>query len=415
MFSAYAVSTVPISEPNAYLATTTSKVDLTCFSSGDGIVIANASGGTPTYKYLWTQGLDTQATDTAIGLFAGMVTLELIDNNNCTIANDTLYLTEPSEVLIELSSTDTICIGDSIAINATASGGNGGPFTFNLLPFDTVSPPIYVKPVETKTYGMRSIDQRGCESAVEIVTVYVKDLLSDTMDVLSSGDICLGDTVAILGVHNGIYLDYSYSWNYASNILNFQDSPVDSRYYTLTITNGCGQSIKDSVFVNVFPLPNLSLDPIVDEGCASLTVQFKNLTNDSNITSYSWDLGDGSTSSAPEPIYTYSFPGKYEINLTVENSFGCVDENDSASNYVIVYALPQVFFTSNPSFTDMRNPIVTFTSTSSDGQHDWNFGDLGISTERNPIHNYGDTGEYIVTLIVVMKMDVRTQLLTEFW
>ena len=49
----------------------------------------------------------------------------------------------------------------------------------------------------------------------------------------------------------------------------------------------------------------------------------------------------------------------------------------------------------------MRNPVVTFTSTSSPGVHYWNFGDNETSNERDPVHNYVDTGNYSVSLRVV--------------
>ena len=51
---------------------------------------------------------------------------------------------------------------------------------------------------------------------------------------------------------------------------------------------------------------------------------------------------------------------------------------------------------------DMSRRLVAFTDRSSDGitSWKWDFGDGATSTERNPAHQYGKGGEYIVTLYV---------------
>ena len=47
-------------------------------------------------------------------------------------------------------------------------------------------------------------------------------------------------------------------------------------------------------------------------------------TNDSTgtVTGYSWSFGDGSTSSAPNPAYTYASDGTYTVSLTATGPEG---------------------------------------------------------------------------------------------
>ncbi len=391
---------VPIFEPAFALSSAPVKIDLTCFNSADGMAIANAAGGSPPYNYTWTQGIITQNSDTATGLTAGDVVLEITDANGCIIEEDTLNLSEPPEVFVQVSQSDTICLGETATITLNGSGGNGGPYLYRLLPFDTILSPYAVSPVETRIYGFRAIDINGCESATDIVNIVVRDLPSDSMDVVSSGNICLGDTVEITAFHDGIFFDYQYNWNTNEQGLNFFSTPVNSRYYTLTITDICGEEISDSVYVEVYPLPEIELDEIIAEGCVPLRVQFQNLAGDEDITDFLWDFGDGSTSIDPSPVHTFSDTGTYTINLYAENNNGCSSSNDSNSNFVIVHSLPQVSFISKPNLTDMRNPEVQFTSTSSDGDHYWTFDIIGKSTERNPTYIFADTGIYNVVLVV---------------
>jgi hypothetical protein len=44
------------------------------------------------------------------------------------------------------------------------------------------------------------------------------------------------------------------------------------------------------------------------------------------ITSYSWDFGDGTTSSDMNPVHAYSTASSYTITLTVEDAMGATDD-----------------------------------------------------------------------------------------
>ena len=49
-------------------------------------------------------------------------------------------------------------------------------------------------------------------------------------------------------------------------------------------------------------------------GQAPLTVQFNN-SSSGNITSYSWNFGDGTVSNAASPVKIYQFSGTYTVTL----------------------------------------------------------------------------------------------------
>jgi PKD repeat protein len=60
-------------------------------------------------------------------------------------------------------------------------------------------------------------------------------------------------------------------------------------------------------------------------GCAPLVVNFTDLSS-GNPTSWSWDFGDGGTSSLQNPSYTYDTAGTYTVTLTATNAYGSDDE-----------------------------------------------------------------------------------------
>ena len=70
--------------------------------------------------------------------------------------------------------------------------------------------------------------------------------------------------------------------------------------------------------VAVFPVANFKADPT--SGYAPLDVQFTDRSQ--YATSRSWDFGDGTTSTEPNPMHTYSAAGTYTVNLKAGNENG---------------------------------------------------------------------------------------------
>jgi PGF-pre-PGF domain-containing protein len=66
-------------------------------------------------------------------------------------------------------------------------------------------------------------------------------------------------------------------------------------------------------------------------GFAPLDVQFTDTSQ--NATGWSWDFGDGTTSTEQNPAHTYFSAGSYFVNLTVNNA------NETASKHAIINVL----------------------------------------------------------------------------
>lgn len=84
-----------------------------------------------------------------------------------------------------------------------------------------------------------------------------------------------------------------------------------------------------TVLVRVLPQPNAIFNTDVATGCQPLTVNINNLSTTG--INYRWDFGDGETSNNPASNFvkvynnTSLLPIEREIQLAVENTFGCVD------------------------------------------------------------------------------------------
>jgi PKD repeat protein len=114
------------------------------------------------------------------------------------------------------------------------------------------------------------------------------------------------------------------------------------------------------------------------------------------ITSWQWNFGDGSTSTAPSPSHHFDDDGYYFIKLKVTDSGG-----KSHTRYRGIYirnVKPNASFTTSPLVTAV-NENVTFNTTATDvdgyvSGWQWDFGDSQISTSANTTHSYTDSGFY---------------------
>lgn len=91
-------------------------------------------------------------------------------------------------------------------------------------------------------------------------------------------------------------------------------------------------------------------------GTGPLSVNFSSAgskDNDGTISAYSWNFGDGATSTAANPAHTYSNPGTYTAQLTVTDNLGLASA--PASVTVIVQAVPKVLYVSDIKMTATKS------------------------------------------------------------
>lgn len=162
-------------------------------------------------------------------------------------------------------------------------------------------------------------------------------------------------------------------------------------------TNSYGITIDDALpLVSVIlPVADFSFTPT--QGVAPLTVQFTDLSQ--NTDSRIWNFGDGTSSNETSPSHIYSAAGTYTVTLTASNKNSSVPK--SAIITVQEYkALPVADFDANPT-TGYAALTVQFTDKSQNADsRTWDFGDGTTSAELNPSHIYSTEGTYTATLTV---------------
>lgn len=138
------------------------------------------------------------------------------------------------------------------------------------------------------------------------------------------------------------------------------------------------------------------------QGLIPLTVNFSDETTGAVLTAWSWDFGDGATSTLQNPTHTYTTVGSHAVSLTA--FVGQAQTTAVKPDLITVPSSPLVAaFSAAPkqgaipltmSFSDLSTGAVV-TSWS------WDFGDGGVGFGSNPSHEYSAPGTYTVELQVL--------------
>ena len=67
--------------------------------------------------------------------------------------------------------------------------------------------------------------------------------------------------------------------------------------------------------MTVIAEPTIAFDAGPWSGCPAHTVSFSNLSTTETATTYVWDFGDGTTSTAVNPNHIYEMSGTYVVSL----------------------------------------------------------------------------------------------------
>jgi gliding motility-associated-like protein len=375
-------------------------VDLRCNGSNDGSAFATPTGGNAPFDFVWNTTVGVQVSDTARNLTPGWQYVTVVDSLNCT-SDDSVFIDQPVAVFVTASSNDTVCAGEQVIITAQGSGGRGSQYTYNWNEGLGNQPAHLVTPTQTTVYVVTAIDSMGCPSLPDVTTVFIRNFDGDSLTIASGDNVCLGDTSFVVADHFAEFDAYTYVWNPAlgGDVGPYPVAPSSTTMYTLTIFDQCGNTLSDSVEIEVYPNPTIDLPDTMAIGCAPLEVTLTDSINSGNGYTYLWDLGDGSTTIDPSPEHVYLEHGLFPIGLTVTSPFGCTSNAASAS-LVYVLTTPQADFGANPLTTTTQNPTITFSNTSDFANiYSWKFGDGDTSSLFAPVHTYEDSGTYNVWLI----------------
>lgn len=183
-------------------------------------------------------------------------------------------------------------------------------------------------------------------------------------------------------------------------------------YFESTNNGGC-QIQRDTINVTVLPSPEI--DFTFSEECYGVPTDFtSSVTSTDPVTGYSWSYDGNEFSTDANPSYEIPDVDTNDVTVIVFSQNGC---SDTITKPVSTFYLPDVNF--NTPAPCLNGGTQYFDSSSVTGgsvdSWEWSFGDGNSSTEENPLHQYGDAGDYNVQLVVTSDegcVDSLSQLVT---
>lgn len=375
----------------------------------NGVLTFTAGGGV---SYVWTgpnsfnpSGANPSVNGVTLAA-AGVYIVVGVDALGCVNTQTTNVVINPLPVVSATGA--TVCIGQTINLSSQPSGAAayswsdlGTGYTSN-----NQNPSIpNAALTDAGSYIVTITDGNGCVSAA------VANVVVNSLPVISAnnGTICGGQTSATLTANGAS----TYVWAPSAGLSSTSGTsvvaaPASTTTYSVTGTdlNGCQNT--STLVVTVNPAPNVVVTPTNASGCVPLCVTFSNTGGSTGTCT--WNYGQGSPDPNCAGYHCYTTAGTYSVSLQIVDVNGCVG---TSTTNVVAYPLPHADFNASPQPTTILEPSIQFYDASVGAvisSWHWNFGDNSTSNTsvlQNPGHVYGDTGSYVVELLVISDHGCR--------
>jgi len=317
---------------------------------------------------------------------------------------DSVYVDLLNPLKISKQRDTTLCDGQTLTLNLSASGGRNASYAINwnspgINGFNPILNP------NTGSVLYQAILSDACTKKNDTLQFTITKLppLSATV-LIKPTIICAGDSVKMdFNFSGGKPLNYSWTLNGTPVTFKAKKiAPLNSTTYDVVLSDGC--SVPSLTSQNVTVSAAASANLLVDKKliCANQPVTFSYTSPDAAELKWLFSSGDSLTGTGLSIIKVFPGAGIFTAKARLTTSNGCtgllfLKDSIVAVNY------PKAGFTPTPDISDFENPLIVFKDQSTGGtNHFWVFGDGATgSTGGDQFHWYPtDTGTYFVTQIV---------------
>ncbi len=232
---------------------------INCYGGTDGALLAQSSGGTPAYTFLWSTS-PGQTDSVASNLSVGNYNVSVTDANNCTVTAS-YTIDEPSLMSAQPSAVDVSCFGfDDGSVLANVSGGTGS-YSYS---WGHDSSYVSSNPTDLQAglYAFTATDQNGC---VVTESITVQEPLQIMTWLPDTHWVNLGQSV-MLDLEFAPFGTYAFDWSpqqgliCSGAIIDCEDPaaqpPSNTEFMVLLLDqNGC--EAYDTTLVIVNPAPTI--------------------------------------------------------------------------------------------------------------------------------------------------------------
>ncbi len=285
--------------------------------AGDGAIDITVSNGSTPITYSWS---NSATTEDITGLSAGTYTVQVVDNNGCSVTHSEIVDDLGSGLAISASSVaDEICSNGAGQINLTVSGG-AAPYSYVWSNGATTED---ISGLSSGVYSITITDANGCTTSGSYTINNDPGTLS--LDGAVVTDEACGNAGGSIDIEiSGGSMPISYSW---SNGATTQDvSGLSAGAYSVSVTDnfGCTVSTTENI-VNVTGGFTASITSVTDENCGDAAGAIDLTVSGGTMPyTYSW-----SNSATTEDLSGLS-AGSYSVVVT--DDVGCSTTLDTVVN-----------------------------------------------------------------------------------
>jgi gliding motility-associated-like protein len=363
---------------------------------------AQLNAGNPGATYQWSTGATTQTISVSA---AGTYTVTITDAGGCSSIFDFPVVVNPLPAPSFLAS--PLCLGNTTQFNNQSSISSGNIISY-LWDFgdgasSAQSNPSHLYALSgTYLVSLQATSGNGCYASVSVpVQINALPVVSAT-----AANVCQGHSVGF--INNSTSAGgaiQSWLWNFGDGSTDSIQAPLHSYQlpgtYQVSLTavnaSGCVDSTHFSILVHPEPVVSFNINNICNGG----TVMPANQTTMAygNVVNYSWNFGDGYTDTGFQPVHQYSQPGNYSVVLTALSDSGC---QSSATVPVQIFPNPVASFTAMQACQEAMVHITNQSSVANGtiSNYYWSFGDGFATNDSIPVHQYSQSGNQSITLVV---------------
>ena len=360
---------------------------------GDLVILnGNVTGGVGAY-FSWNHGLGNVSPLNVNPITTATYVLTAQDSCGSVVRDSVTIFT----ALVNLHLPDSMaltCLDESLVLDPGITGGNGNE-TY-LWSSGETSATLVVTPTLTTVYHVTVFTDDGCPNLEDTVQVIVPTFLP--LEITINSNLytnCPGDSVILLvTVTGGSGQPLIYTWTDGVNVFignNSIANPSVTTMYTVRVIDSCAKDSASSNFTVTVPnFAPLVMDVFSEDTLICIGSQanlWVSAIGGEGSYSYSWSNGSTDTSTQVSP----SISTTYDVVITD----GCRTQIETSVEVTVSAPVANFSFNYHSAtevqFYDLSTTnIVAYT---------WTF-DNGISTEKDPLHNFSYGGSHDVWLLV---------------
>ncbi|MGV3632372.1 MAG: choice-of-anchor L domain-containing protein [Bacteroidota bacterium] len=317
------------------------------------------TGGLAPITFQWSTGETTptiNVTPTQTTVYSVTVTDFCL---NSTATDDAeIYIPPVVPIIIQpIADVTEVCPFITQTFTAQASGGTGSTYNYQWQLSGAIigtNPSIQITPSQTGTYDLFVSDLCGASSTTSFTYTVVTPLLIPEIN--TPAIICPGDSVLLTASATLGFGEYSYDWSHTQqNSPNVWVTPLETTTYNVSVSDACQTySVPIETTVPVY-VPNANFTFNSSSLDINSEIQFVNTT--ANGVSYSWNLGNGESSTLENPSAVYPDIGEYIVTLIAVDAIGCIDTVSKVINIGSTIYIPNTFTPDGNRFNNEFEPV----------------------------------------------------------